>query len=124
MRRSTTNFPGATSTELNSARSLYAILTGRVTATEAQVALNPATGQYVYLGPTLENVRMNEFGLFGQDTWRVKPNFTINAGVRYDIQFTVTSDTSHAIPRTRSRICAAFLERARRPPRCLPVRSH
>src|SRR5262249_41939531 len=44
----TTNFPGASTANLTSARSLYAMLTGRVSAVTGQAALDPATDTYTY----------------------------------------------------------------------------
>lgn len=41
-------------------------------------------------------------GFFGQDEWRVSPNFTINAGLRYDLQFLpspIQTDTNNFAPR-------------------------
>jgi hypothetical protein len=41
-------------------------------------------------------------GFFGQDEWRVRSNFTINAGLRYDLQFLPTpiqTDTNNFAPR-------------------------
>lgn len=42
------------------------------------------------------------FGLFVQDEWRVRPDFTINAGLRYDAQFLpepIRTDTNNFSPR-------------------------
>ncbi|HKR14990.1 MAG TPA: TonB-dependent receptor [Pyrinomonadaceae bacterium] len=42
------------------------------------------------------------FGLFVQDEWRVRPDFTINAGLRYDAQFLpepIQTDTNNFSPR-------------------------
>ncbi len=42
------------------------------------------------------------FGLFVQDEWRVRPDFTINAGLRYDAQFLpepIQADTNNFSPR-------------------------
>ena len=33
----------------------------------------------------------NPLGLFAQDSWRIKPNLTLNYGVRYDIEFVPTA---------------------------------
>src|SRR5262249_48986959 len=74
----TTIFPGASATDLNNARSLYAILTGRVTAINANARLDEESGQFVYLGNAFERSHQKEFGLFAQDSWRFSPNLTVN----------------------------------------------
>lgn len=79
------NFPGASTANLNSARALYALLTGRVSQINGDARLE--NGKYVYMGTARQEGRMNEAGLFIQDSWRWKPNFTINAGLRYELQF-------------------------------------
>jgi hypothetical protein len=41
-------------------------------------------------------------GVFAQDEWRVRPDLTINAGVRYDVQFLpdpIATDTNNIAPR-------------------------
>jgi hypothetical protein len=83
---STSNFPGASNTNLNEARALYAFITGRVTSVNAQARLNEDTNRYVYLGQ--ENVRavMDEYSAFFQDSWRIKPTLTLNFGAAYVAQ--------------------------------------
>jgi hypothetical protein len=82
----TTNFPNASGTDLNNARALYAMLTGRVSSLPGTLRLREDGSEYVYNGPILTGERMDEFGLFIQDNWRWKPNFTITAGLRYELQ--------------------------------------
>ena len=41
---------------------------------------------YNILGQSLQKGRMWQVGAFVQDSWRWKPNFTINAGLRYEVQ--------------------------------------
>ncbi|MGE5833884.1 MAG: TonB-dependent receptor domain-containing protein, partial [Acidobacteriota bacterium] len=82
----TANFPGASNAELDSARGLYALLTGRVNSIGGNLVLDEATNQYVYLGKRRQAGRMNEYSLFAQDSWRMTPRLTLNAGLRWDIQ--------------------------------------
>jgi outer membrane receptor protein involved in Fe transport len=41
------------------------------------------------------------FGIYAQDEWRVNPRLTLNAGVRYDLEYlkTITTDTNNVSPR-------------------------
>jgi hypothetical protein len=90
---STTNFPGATATELSSARNLYALLTGRVSQITGNAVLQP-NGQYVYRGDPTERIHQNELGMFAQDQYRLRPNLTVNAGVRYELQYPIQPEAS------------------------------
>jgi hypothetical protein len=90
---STTNFPGASSSQLGAASNLFALLTGRVNTISADSRLN-SSGQYVYEGVGKQQGSLKETAGFIQDQWRVHPNLTLNAGVRYDLQFPFTADNS------------------------------
>jgi hypothetical protein len=83
---STGNFPGSSSTQRGDAEDLYATLVGRLTQISANARLDPATAQYVYLGPSLQEGRLREFGFWFQDAWRPRPDLTINLGLRYELQ--------------------------------------
>jgi hypothetical protein len=86
----TANFPGASAAQLGQAQSLYALITGRVSQIGANAALGEDSGQYEYLGNSVQRARMREAGFFIQDSWRIRPDLTINAGLRYELQFPFT----------------------------------
>jgi hypothetical protein len=86
----TGNFPGASSADVTRAASIYAVLTGRVTAINANARLDEKTGQYVYLGVGTQRGRQRELGIFAQDSWRMRQNLTLNYGVRWEVQFPFT----------------------------------
>ncbi|MFO7694269.1 MAG: TonB-dependent receptor [Vicinamibacterales bacterium] len=88
---STANFPGASSTDLTNARNLYAVLTGRVSSIIRDARVGEDGEQYNILGQSLQKGRMWQLGFFLQDGWRWKPNLTINAGLRYEVQLPFTS---------------------------------
>jgi hypothetical protein len=95
----TGNFPNASAANLTDARELYALLTGRVGAVTGLAALNDA-GEYVPFSPVSRRGKMDVYGLFAQDSWRVSPTLTLNAGVRWEVQgpFTPTSGVMSAVP--------------------------
>jgi hypothetical protein len=82
----TTNFPGASSTDITNARNLYMILSGRVQSITRDARVAEDGENYNLLGQSLQKGRMWQLGFFAQDGWRWKPNLTINAGLRYEVQ--------------------------------------
>jgi hypothetical protein len=83
---SSANFPGASTTQRNNARSVYAMLTGRVSSISGRAALDPNTGLYVEQGPRRREGYIQVFSAFVQDSWRATPTLTINYGLRWDLQ--------------------------------------
>ena len=87
--------PGAplpTDAEWNQARSLYAMLSGRISGFSGRHPYLPSTGSYaVGNTPDPGGVASNtlyellkSWGLFVQDSYRWKPNVTFNMGLRWD----------------------------------------
>jgi hypothetical protein len=84
------NFPSATAGQLDQARALYALLTGRVTSISASARLDSSTGKYVYNGDLARKSRQDSFSAFVQDQWRFSPTLTLNAGLRWDLHMPFT----------------------------------
>jgi len=80
------NFQGASTTNLDEAKQLYALLTGRVNSITGNLTLDEVTGVYTYLGERKQAGRQNEYSLFAQDSWRVTPTVTLNGGLRWDVE--------------------------------------
>jgi hypothetical protein len=82
----TANFPGASAANLNAARGLYAILTGRVQNIVGNARLDPNSDEYKFLGLSRAEARMRELDFFVHDTWRARGDLTLNYGLRYALQ--------------------------------------
>ncbi len=89
----TTNFPGASANDLATAAQLYATLTGRVTAIDRTAFLN--NGNYTLFGSQILKFRQPQFAFFAQDSWRFRPNVTLNFGVRWEPQQPITSENDN-----------------------------
>jgi carboxypeptidase family protein len=78
--------PGIQSNDLANVLALYSLLTGRVSSVSTGRILDPNTLQYsdtIYR----DNWTVGRFGgVFAQDSWRMGQNFTLNYGLRYEIQ--------------------------------------
>jgi hypothetical protein len=92
---STANFPGASTGQLTAARLLYAVLTGRVSSVTGQATLDAETDKYSFLGRRRRHGKLDNYSTFVQDSWRVTPTLTLNAGLRWDVQtpFSPLNDT-------------------------------
>ena len=89
------NFPGGISdTYATYSRNLYALLTGTVNGIYGTAVLG-TDGQYKYLGDRWLKGRMDEYGIFVSDSWRLRPNLTLTAGLRWELQFPFKPDVSN-----------------------------
>ena len=82
----TDNFPGADSNILSTAGSLYATLTGRILESRNDVFATESTQEFVVGGPEVARMRQHAFGLYVQDSWRLRPEITLNWGLRYQLE--------------------------------------
>lgn len=93
---SATSMPGIQSSDLANVYSLYALLTGRISDVTTGRILDPATLQYsdkIYR----ENWTASKMGsIFVQDSWRMNPNFTLNYGLKYEIDGSPYSKLANA----------------------------
>jgi hypothetical protein len=62
-----------------------------VTQISGSGVLSETTNQYTYNGAQVWRGHQTELGFFVQDAWRMRPNFTFNYGVRWDLQLPFTT---------------------------------
>jgi hypothetical protein len=82
----TGNFPNASAADLSNAESLYALLTGRVSSITRSVVIDEKTHTYGANG-SVDRVRQREFGLYAQDSFKIRPKLTLNYGLRFENQY-------------------------------------
>lgn len=84
----TTNFPQASATDISNAEDLYSVIRGRISGVSPGGAGFPYDLKTKQYSTTVSGYNLDElqsaWGLFGQDAWRVRPDLTVNLGLRWD----------------------------------------
>lgn len=76
----------ATGADQTNARNLYAMLTGRVSSIAGSTNVDEISKTYSPFSPLTQRSRQNEFGLYITDSYRLFPELTITAGLRWEYQ--------------------------------------
>lgn len=76
--------PGISATDLTSANNLLANLSGAVTSSTQSFNVTGATSGFVKGAQSLRHYTYDNYAGYVQDNWRVMPNLTIEAGLRYE----------------------------------------
>ncbi len=87
-------FSSLASTQQTAASQLYYLLSGRMTALNSNARLSETNNQYTYLGSLISRAKSFEWGVFGQDSWRFRPNLTLTFGLRYERQSAIQAQNS------------------------------
>ena len=78
------NFQGASTTQLNDARALYALLVGKISAVAFNAKLDEESLDYSFDGTAVERNSVKGFGFYFQDYFKIRPNLNINYGLRWE----------------------------------------
>ena len=77
--------PNSSGTDLSEAQELYAVLAGRISSVAGSYAYSQKTQSYcACIGTYNLNELQKAFGLFIQDSYRIRPTVTLNYGLRWD----------------------------------------
>src|SRR5262245_34266531 len=70
-------------TDINNALNLYALLTGRLTSVSVSTNADEKTKEYRAFTESMQRYAFTTFGLYAQDSFRIRPDLTLNYGLRW-----------------------------------------
>ena len=77
--------PNASSANLTEAEQIYSVLAGRISYVGGSYAYSKSTGDYKHgVGAYNLDERQTAWGLFWQDSWKLRKGLTVNYGLRWD----------------------------------------
>lgn len=79
-----TDLPGIRSTDLTTANNLYANLAGIISRAAQTFNVTSTTSGFVPGATNLRQFVHHTYAGYAMDKWRVRPNLTVNLGVRYE----------------------------------------
>jgi hypothetical protein len=79
-----TDLPFGTNADVSRATSLYLNLTGNLGSAQRTFNVTSPTSGFVTGATRLRLLEEKDYALYGQDTWRVRPNMTLSYGLRWD----------------------------------------
>lgn len=89
-----TTLPGSSATQQAEARMLYATLAGHILGYTSTAYLT-ADGTYKLNAEQTRLDHQDTYGLFAQDSWRVRPGLTVNYGLRWQPQGSYVIDSGN-----------------------------
>ncbi len=78
-----------TTSDMGNVRSLYAMLTGRLTGISTTLNVNPDTLKFEKFAPIPTYIGFKTMGLYAQDSFRLTPQLTLNYGLRWQLDGTI-----------------------------------
>jgi hypothetical protein len=80
------NYPASNSDIQSEGADMYALLVGRISGVNGSFPYDQKTNQYIQQPALAYNLDelSKAYGLFFQDSWRIRPTLTINYGLRWD----------------------------------------